>query len=163
VDGRTFVTDSLRIDLDHSITFHTLAGEIIPAHGVALVLTGDGKSVAPGARVVFRVAFGTYQRILAESLFGLVPAVRGEPASPFVDDREVELDAELRPELAVTLIARGGGARDVVSALGGGSGFEFLATTESWLTQSVVQELDPPAGAAPDAAVKSGFRVRSPS
>jgi len=153
------VTDSVHIDLDRAISFHTLAGDPIPAHGVALVLTGDGKDVAPGARVVFRVTFDIYERILAESLFGLVPEVRGEPASPFVDDRELELEAELRPELATTVISRGGGARELVNTLTGAGeqSFGFLATTESWQMQSVVQELE-------DTGVTSGFRsVPTPS
>jgi hypothetical protein len=153
------VTDSITVELDRDITFHTLAGDPVPAHAVALVLTGDAKTTRPGARLVFRVASAVYDRILAESLFGLAPGVRGEPAQPFVADRELEIDARLRPDVTDALIASGGGARELAEALAGaGSAMPFIAATESWQALSVVQELDTPDGVA--GAIKSGYRAQ---
>ena len=154
------MTDSITIELDRAITFHTLAGDPLAAHGVKLVLTGGGKAAAPAARLVFRVEPAVYDRIVAESLFGLVPELRGEPMVPFARDRELELDAELRPDVAAALIARGGNARDLVDALvTPETPGAFLATTESWRTRSVVQAIEPPAG-GPAGALKSGYRTR---
>jgi hypothetical protein len=150
------VTDSLRIDINRPLTFHTSAGDSLPVHGVELVLTGDGKGTPPGARLVFRVAYAVFEKIIAGSLFGLTPDVRGEPASPFERDRELELEAVLRPDLTASVIAQGGGAGDLINSLTGqaAESIAFVATTESWKAISVVQELD-------SSGVKSGYRVHS--
>ena len=150
------MTDSLRIDIDRAISFKTTAGEPFPAHAIALVLTGDGKGTPPGARLVFRVAYREFERILAGSLFGLVPEVRGETASPFERDRDIELEAVLRSDLTASVIAQGGGAGDLINSLTGqgAESIAFVETTESWKATSVVQELD-------SSGVKSGYRVQS--
>jgi hypothetical protein len=151
------MSDSLRIELEREILFATLAGDPVPAYGAELVLTGDGKAVPPGARLVFRVGYDVFQQILADSLFGLAPEVHGNPGIPFEPAKEIELDAELRPELAATLIERGGGARELVQALVGDAPeqLQFVAMTESWLATSVVQEIEAPGGGT----LKSGYKV----
>lgn len=146
------VTDSITIDLDRAIAFRTRAGDSIAAYGVALELTGDGTTAPPAARLTFRVAPDVYDRIVDESLFGLAPDVRGEPPSPFTDDRELELVADLRPRVAAELIARGGGAEDLVGALlAADAPAAFVARTDSWQTHSVVQE--------DESGVRSGFET----
>lgn len=151
------MSDSLRIELGRDLLFATLAGDPLPAHGVELVLTGNGKDVPPGAHLVFRVAYHVYEQILEQSLFGLAPAVRGTPQLPFEKDRDIEIDADLRADLAVTLIDRGGGARELIAALAGEpeDRFQFIATTESWLASSVVQAIETPTGDY----LKSGYSV----
>lgn len=153
------MSDALHIELEREIVFATIAGNPLPAYGVELVLTGNGKDVSPGARIVFRVSYDTYLQILDESLFGLVPEVRGDPGIPFEADREMELDAVLRPDLAATLIERGGGAQDLVQALLGDAAdrLMFVAMTESWRAASVVQEIEAPTGGT----LKSGYKVAS--
>lgn len=151
------MSDSLRITMGRDILFATLAGDPLPAHGVELVLTGNGKDVPPGAHMVFRVAYHVYEQILEQSLFGLVPEVRGQPGIPFEAGKEIEIDADLRPELATTLIDRGGGARELLKALIGEAEdrFQFIAVTESWLATSVVQAIETPTGDF----LKSGYKV----
>lgn len=143
--------------MGRDILFATLAGDPLPAHGVELVLTGNGKDVPPGAHMVFRVAYHVYEQILEQSLFGLVPEVRGQPGIPFEAGKEIEIDADLRPELATTLIDRGGGARELLKALIGEAEdrFQFIAVTESWLATSVVQAIETPTGDF----LKSGYKV----
>jgi hypothetical protein len=151
------VSDRLRIEMGRDILFATLAGDPLPAYGVELVLTGNGKDVPPGAHLVFRVAYHVYEQIVAESLFGLVPELRSEPGIPFEAGKQIEIDADLRPDLATTLIDRGGGAQQLLLALIGEAEdrFQFIALTESWLASSVVQEIDTPTGDS----LKSGYKV----
>jgi hypothetical protein len=149
------VTDSLTVPLDRAILFHTRGGEPVPAHGVSLVLTGDGATTPPGARVVFRVTAAAYER--AAALFG----VTGEPPVPFERDQDVEIEARLRTAIAAGLIARGGGARELADALvDDGSPAAFIALAECWQAVSVVQQIEPPAGVA--GSIQSGFRVDPP-
>ncbi|MBL9013613.1 MAG: hypothetical protein JNL83_05535 [Myxococcales bacterium] len=151
------MSDSLRIELGRDLLFATLAGDPLPAHGVELVLSGNGRDIPPAAHLVFTVAYHVYEQIVGESLFGLVPDVRGNPGLPFERGRDVEIDADLRPELVTTLIDRGGGARELITALLGEpeDRFQFIALTESWLASSVVQEIEAPVGGT----LKSGYKV----
>lgn len=134
------MTDSLTVALDRAITFHTRAGEPVPAQSVALVLTGDGATTPPGARLVFRMPYAP-----ARAVFGIT----GEPPVPF-EPGDVEIEARLRPAIAAGLIARGGGAREIAESLvDEDSPAAFVALAECWQAVSVVQGDD----------VKSGFRV----
>ncbi|NVB81742.1 MAG: hypothetical protein HOV81_25330 [Kofleriaceae bacterium] len=142
------MSDSITIELDRAIAFRAPSGEPIAAHGVALVLTGDGKTLAPAAQLAFRISAEVYDRIVEEALFGLVP---GEPPSPFAQGRDLELEARLRPDVAARLIALGGGAEDLAIALVlPDAPAAFIAESESWQVLSVMQA---------DGDVKSGFRV----
>lgn len=151
------MSDSLRIELGRDIVFATLAGDPLPAHGLHLVLSGNGKDIPPAAHLVFTVEYGVYEQILEESLFGLTPAVRGQPQLPFERGKPVEIDADMRPELVVTMLERGGGARELVMALLGEpeERLDFIARTESWQASSVVQAIETPTGDF----LKSGYSV----
>jgi hypothetical protein len=113
------MTDRLTVDIDRAIMFRTLAGDELAAHGVQLVLTGPPAS----AKLTFRVAHDVYERILQESLFGL-----GE--APMELAGEVEIVARMRPDVANALTTRGGGARELIEGLEGGT--SIVGMTETW-------------------------------
>ena len=151
------MSENLRIAVDRDILFATLAGDPLPAHGLHIVLSGNGKDIPAAVHLVFTVESSDYEQILEESLFGLVPEVRGQPQLPFERGKPLEIDADMRPDLVATMLERGGGARELVMALLGEpeERLQFVATTESWRATSVVQAIETPTGDF----LKSGYSV----
>jgi hypothetical protein len=144
------MSDTITVELERAITFRTLAGEPLEVRGVMLHLTEDV------ATLVFRVEPAVYAKIITSSLFGLASEVRGEPLVPISDNRDVEIEATLRPQVAEPMLARGDGVRELVAALLAPSPTgPMVAVTESWQAQSVVQEIEAPHGGS----LKSGYRV----
>ena len=93
-----------------------------------------------------RLDWSTFERVLSDSLFNLLPAVLPEQAMSLLQpNRDVLLALRIRPAL-LRMVGNSSGD-DVVAALNGKGPLASLplAETESWLATEITQEVDVPA------------------
>ena len=120
---------------------------------VLRVPAGDNLSVqvisaarAEDCTLRLRVDWSTFERVLADSLFNLLPAVLPEQATSLLQpNHDVFLALRIRPALLRAIGDATGD--DVVAALNGKGPLASLplAETESWLATEITQEVDVPA------------------
>ncbi|MDB4958766.1 MAG: hypothetical protein JWO36_6335 [Myxococcales bacterium] len=150
--------DETRLAFERPLRFVTLDGRTFEVRSAELRVRG-GES--PRGQLRFRVDAAGYAQIIERSLFNLYPLVRdaGELAR---GDGDVEVIADLRPELLADLFSSDIEAEAIAEALvehrrEGLLG--ALCATESWLAVSIVEALDLPPELRGAGTLSTGYQT----
>ena len=150
--------DETTLAFGKPIFLTTLDGQLFEAGDAKLFVRRGGEQIA---RLTFRIDRAGYQRVLDRSLFNLLPLVRGHAELPLEGDA-IEITAHLRGELLADLYATELDEESIASAFverdrGGLLG--AMASTESWLADSIVAKVDLPADLQGLGELASGYQT----